>query len=265
MNTMKKILKKISKLAFGKKYSQPLFELLYKISIKGMNFGDSETEDSGEKYVLEYLKRKSDTENFVIFDAGANLGQYATLANKVFSDKAYIYSFEPGKETFSQMSKNTSTIKNIQRYNFALGSFDGEATLNYDKEGSGLASVYERKLEHANISLNTKENIEIKTIDSVYLSNNITHIDFLKMDVEGHELEILKGAGDVLKDKKVSALQFEFGGANIDSRTYFQDFFYLLKENYRIYRVLQDGLKEIKNYSELQEIFTTVNYFAELK
>ncbi|MFA6297466.1 MAG: FkbM family methyltransferase [Candidatus Paceibacterota bacterium] len=262
---MKKTLKKISKLVFGKKYSQPLFELLYKISLKGMNFGDSETEDSGEKYVLEYLKNKNLEEDFVIFDAGANLGQYATLANKVFSDKAHIYSFEPGKETFSQMSKNTSTIKNIQRCNFALGASVGVASLNYDKEGSGLASVYERKLDHANISLDTKEEIEVKTVDSVCVSNNINHIDFLKMDVEGHELEILKGASNMLDNKKISALQFEFGGANIDSRTYFQDFYYLLEKNYKIYRVLQDGLQEIKKYSELQEIFTTVNYFAELK
>jgi hypothetical protein len=66
----------------------------------------------------------------------------------------------------------------------------------------------------------------------------------------------------MISEKKIDNIQFEFGGCNIDSRTYFQDFFYLLKDNYRIYRVLKDGLFEIPTYKETYEIFTTINYSA---
>ena len=81
----------------------------------------------------------------------------------------------------------------------------------------------------------------------------------------GFGLDLQNKDKEMLEKNGIKAIQFEFGGTNIDSRTYFQDFYYLLKEKYNIYRILQDGLYEIKQYSELQEIFTTINYFAKLK
>lgn len=66
----------------------------------------------------------------------------------------------------------------------------------------------------------------------------------------------------MINDKRIDAIQFEFGGCNIDSRTFFQDFFYLLKDNYKIYRVLKDGLLEMPIYKETYEIFITINYLA---
>ena len=80
--------------------------------------------------------------------------------------------------------------------------------------------------------------------------------------IEGHELKALKGAARMINEKKVDVIQFEFGGCNIDSRTYFQDFFYLLKDNFTIYRILRDGLLEMPTYQETHEIFITINYLA---
>ncbi len=63
----------------------------------------------------------------------------------------------------------------------------------------------------------------------------------------------------------VDFIQFEFGGCNIDSRTYFQDFYYLLNDRYKISRILKDGLYPISRYKEMYEAFTTTNYLAEKK
>lgn len=80
------------------------------------------------------------------------------------------------------------------------------------------------------------------------------------MDIEGHELYALKGASTLLSEKRISNIQIEFGGCNIDSRTYFKDFWNLLHNDFNVYRVLQDGLWEITKYSERLECFVTSNF-----
>lgn len=85
--------------------------------------------------------------------------------------------------------------------------------------------------------------------------------DLLKIDVEGHELDVLAGASDVLHS--VSVVQFEFGGCNIDTRTYFQDFFYFFtRAGFNLFRLGPKGLDRIAAYSEAEESFQTTNYFA---
>ena len=60
----------------------------------------------------------------------------------------------------------------------------------------------------------------------------------------------------------IDYIQFEFGGCNIDSRTYFQDFFYALDPKYQLHRMVRNGLVPIKRYRETQEIFMTTNFLA---
>jgi len=110
-----------------------------------------------------------------------------------------------------------------------------------------------------------EEVVDIRTIDSFCLEKNIDHISFLKLDTEGNELNILKGAKNMINSEKIDFIQFEFGGCNIDSKTYFQDFYYLLNPRYQIYRILENGLFPIKKYCETNEIFLTTNYLAEKK
>ena len=84
----------------------------------------------------------------------------------------------------------------------------------------------------------------------------------LKLDVEGHELKVLNGAHSLINSNSIDFIQFEFGGCNIDSRTYFQDFFYLLNPYYEIYRLVKDGIVLIEHYEERHEVFVTTNYLA---
>jgi hypothetical protein len=86
-------------------------------------------------------------------------------------------------------------------------------------------------------------------------------IDIVKIDVEGHELSVLKGFGQAILHTKI--IQFEFGGCNIDTRTYFQDFWYFFKErNFSLYIITPLGLSKIEKYIESLEFFSTTNYFA---
>jgi hypothetical protein len=107
------------------------------------------------------------------------------------------------------------------------------------------------------------ERIALTTLDSYCAFEGIQKIDFLKIDAEGHDLEVLKGASTMLAEGRITYVQFEFGGANIDSRTFLRDFVTLLTPRYSLWRLLSDGV-ELLEYSEREEIFITTNFLAEL-
>jgi hypothetical protein len=97
------------------------------------------------------------------------------------------------------------------------------------------------------------------------LDHSIDVIHFIKIDVEGHEIKVLEGAKKMISSNSIYYIQFEFGGTNIDAKSYFRDFFYFLSDKYNIYRIVPDGFFQVKHYSENREIFLYSNYFAELK
>lgn len=260
-----------SKKIFMKKYLfgflsttnfQPLFRGIYRLSLWGMNIGLGGGVDvSGEKYALtKFAKTIPENTTPIIFDIGANQGQFTQALLQIFGNNSIVHSFEPSANTFCILQNKLDGFTNIQIHNFGLGEQNDELTLYLDKEGSGEASLYQRQVSGKKYGIT--ENVKLKTLDNFCFENNIEHINYLKLDVEGHELSVFKGATKMLSIGAIDWIQFEFGGCNIDSRTYFRDFFDLLSLNYNIYRLVRNGLVHINRYHETLEIFTTTNFIA---
>jgi len=261
---IKQLVIKLTMKGFSKIKNQSFWENIYNLSLRQMNFGNGGNfSQSGELFVLKFIRKKLEKESsIIIFDVGANIGNYSKAVNEIFKTKAKIFSFEPSKKTFELFLKNTLNIENIIPNNLGFSDKEHNQLLFTNSEGSGLASVYHRKLDHFGIQMDKTEEIKLTSIDNYCNQNKITRIHFLKLDIEGHEIAALDGAKNMIANKKIDFIQFEFGGCNIDSRTYFQDFYYLLKDNYKIYRVLKDGIQELPSYKETHEIFITINYLA---
>lgn len=228
----------------------------------GCGGGSDVDEVSGERMCFTYIKKNSPKNNYLVFDVGGNEGQYSTAVYNNFEEgTTIIHSFEPSKKNFQILKENTKNFKNIYLNNFGLSDEITSATLYSTDENSGLSSLYNRDLTQFNMSLDNTETIELNTIDNYCKDNKIKEIDLLKMDIEGNEMNALKGATKILKSKKINHIQIEFGGANVDSRTYLKDFWDLLHNNYKMYRIMKNGLYEIKEYKETLEIFFCTNYF----
>lgn len=244
-------------------HNQEFWDNLFRLSLNKMNYGPGDDyRSSGEKGVLDYLKKKfNSSEKLVIFDVGANIGGYTKMVLESLGSKAQVHAFEPSFRTFEMLRKNVNN--DLVRLN-NIGCSDTTQTMSLysDKKGSSLASVYNRRLDDYGISMKEVEQSEFIRIDDYCRKNNIEHIHLLKLDIEGHELFALKGAQEMIDKKNIDFIQFEFGGCNIDSRTYFRDFYNFFHANYDIYRILQKGLYKIDQYSVNLEIFVTVNYLA---
>lgn len=263
-SSKRRVIKVIKHVSMGRRVSQPLWEWLHRLSLEGMNIGSgSNVRDSGELWVIDYLGRySSKNRQAIIFDVGANIGSYSSTVISRLGKTVRLYCFEPSKKAFELLASNIAEHRNVELFNFGCGDKEEFVTLYCDVEGSGLASVYERRLNHFGITMKQTEQIHLRTLDNFCRDKRIEYISLLKLDVEGHELKVLNGAHGLINSNSIDFIQFEFGGCNIDSRTYFQDFFYLLNPYYEIHRIVKDGIVLIEHYEERHEVFVTTNYLA---
>lgn len=196
----------------------------------------------------------------VFIDAGANTGLYTDqLLNNFKNIEVHI--FEPSRVNISILNKKFNN-KNVTVNPVGLSKVNETVELFSDLPGSRIGSLTKRRLDHFNINFDKSEMVRvIKFID--YYNSNLKgqKIDLLKLDIEGHEMDALEGCEDVIDN--IKCIQFEFGGCNIDTKTYFQDFWYFLKNrNFDIYRVSPIGLIEINGYLEQHEYFRTTNFIC---
>lgn len=261
MNKFFKIIKPVLDITARKKGFQRLYSMVYHLGLYGMNYGVSgDINSNGEMNLLRNLRTRIKSPNPVLFDVGANVGEYANLLGDVFGPEARIFAFEPSTPTW-EVLKTKLMHPNIEAINLGLSHAVEDVKLYRSEELSSLASVYPRQLQGGKIA--RYETVSLTTLDQFCAEREIPFIDFLKIDVEGHEIKVFEGAAYMLSRRAIRFIQFEFGGTNIDSRVFLRDFLNLLSPSYRIYRVVTDGVYPVA-YTETLEIFSYSNFFAEL-
>jgi FkbM family methyltransferase len=197
----------------------------------------------------------------LVVDVGGNIGAYTQEVLARFP-QAEVHVFEPAPKNVAILRQKFAGNPRVTLQDCALGSETGTAVLFADTPGSGMASLTRRRLEHFGIRFDHQDTVRRERFEDYWMSAlGGRVIDLVKLDVEGHELEVLKGFGPAIEKTRV--VQFEFGGCNIDTRTYFQDFWYYFKSaDFEIYRVAPFFLQRISAYSEIDEFFSTTNFLA---
>ena len=167
----------------------------------------------------------------LVIDVGANAGQYATrLREAGFAGR--IVSFEPGSDAYSELRRRAAHDQAWTCHQVALGDRDGRATLNValDTEGSSLLEVEPREVRNSPGSRFVgSEAVRLARLDSMWpeLRLRRQHL-YLKLDTQGTELSILRGASSALLDAEfveaeLSLVKLYEGGALIDEVISFLD------------------------------------------
>lgn len=233
-------------------WEHPIYsQTIYKFCTKYLDlwYGDNNFNryTNGEYRLLRLIIPKVS----VVFDVGANIGEYSSEILKINSSVT-IHAFEPGSEAFEKLKHLKLTANN-----FALGD-KKERKMLYREIGVTTHSSF---YNFHNNNLKPSE-VEVQTIDEYCLKNDINHIDFLKVDVEGFEYFVLKGAQKMIGRGAIDYVQFEFSGATIEARVYLKDFIlFFNKFGYILHRIKATSV-EVVNYFPDRERFTLTNYLA---
>lgn len=131
----------------------------------------------------------------IILEAGAHVGNDTAEMARLWPD-ATIHAFEPVPHLFSKLTQNTSRYPNVYRYQVALSDTSGFQTLHVSQGASDEASSLLQPKEHVHIlpTVTFNKNIQVKTItlDTWAKQNKISHIDFMWLDMQGMEYNVLK-------------------------------------------------------------------------
>lgn len=194
-----------------------------------------------------------------VFDVGANVGEWAALAFGINPDLK-IHCFEPSSATYRHL-QSIGLAGDVFLNPFGLGATPCEMTLHLFSDEAGTNSIYRR--EGLNAVQTQTEQIRLDTLDAYCQRQQVEQIDLLKIDVEGHEFEVLKGSLAMLGRGLIQRIQFEYGGTYIDARILLKDMFDLLaKYRYRLYKIYPNSLRLIDRYDQCLENFQYSNWVA---
>ena len=219
--------------------------------IEILNFGEYEPQ---ETQVIRRIADKMDT----MFDIGANIGWYSLMAAKI-NPRSIIHSFEPIPTTYSRLIQNfaLNSIEALQCHNYGFSNVPGSFPFYFYPEGSGNASM-QNLAGRKDVTI---VDCELRTLDSAldWLPSNIM-IDFIKCDVEGNELFVLKGGLQLLRQHKPILLcellrkwSASFGYHPNEAIDLLQGI------GYKVYTVSSDG--KLNQFSRITESTIHTNFF----
>ena len=227
----------------------------FAIGFKGKH-GLTLAEEAFLKGLLPTLERGT------LLDVGANHGSYARFLHQLRPDLPVI-AFEPHPTSYALLVQNAK-LTNVELVNLALSDVDGSVRL-YDfasDDGSTQASLSRDAVALFNVNV-VEHEVTCTTLDQFAAVRGLDRIAFLKIDTEGFDINVLRGARRLLAERRIGAIQFEFIPANIVTRVTMRDFFEVLA-GYRLFRLcLNGGLLPMDHYDvKRHEVYVIHNVIA---
>jgi len=219
---------------------------------------------NGELKLQRVVAENSDPSMlFIAFDVGARIGDWSKSMMHHASSRLTrfkIYAFEPSPESRQAIFDAHSlqiAAGNLQVNALALSDESRKLPFYVPHRLAGTSTLH----PDSRVSYERVFEIETTTADEYCAANSIDHVDLLKVDTEGNDFKVIRGALGLLRSGRIGVLQFEYNHRWIYSRTFLKDVFDLIQDtSYRLAKVCSDGLEVYTEWHpELERYFET-NY-----
>jgi FkbM family methyltransferase len=242
------------------KFNEKIFRVVLG-SLGYMNFSE-DFKLTGERQLLKMLQKKRPIR--LALDIGANRGQWAEMA--LSSSVGKVISFEPQKIPFETLCGLTEIyLGRLEVNNFGLGKIDEMVEMYIHDNSSELSFIDDEITDLPLLSGKTKKSQEIhlKTLDGVYGLNreNFTELDFIKIDIEGHEYEALLGMSNLISELKPSYIQLEMNWHQLFKNQSLYQISKLLPD-YTVHQIFPYGslIHEVDPKSPSRNLFALSNF-----
>lgn len=201
-------------------------------------------------------------QNMCVFDVGANTGLWSEAFLRTQGARvAQHVMFEPMDGNLKQMTRrNANTLSKLtastEIVSAAMGASEGQVEIHFDKDNTTLASVSNTSsdLGHRVIELTQSRMVPLTTVDAAMTARGMDELHLLKVDVEGYEMQVLKGSEQGLSRGRIRNVFFEFGVHQTQNGERFKDFFdYLGDFGFTIYKASRGrnffGLAKVSHYA----------------
>jgi FkbM family methyltransferase len=152
----------------------------------------------------------SATPNPVIFDVGANIGQSVEEFKKLFPSSV-IHSFEPSPGAFAKLQETSRRFSGVHLNNVALGA--SPATAQLQENTSSDMSSFLPLDKDAWGRIEKQTTVQVATLDDYCAGHDIPRVDLLKIDTQGYDLEVVKGARRLMAEGRINLVLIEIGFA----------------------------------------------------
>ncbi len=199
----------------------------------------------------------------VVFDVGAHTGAWTETA-LVFNAALEVHAFEPSRDSFATLAAKNFPPQ-VRRNNIGLGAVAEQRQLFTIGDNSEMRSLYQRvgMEDYGTAAPSAVETVTITTIDAYCEAAGIAAIDYLKIDAEGHDLQVLRGAAGMIGRGAIRLIQFEYGSSNVDSRDLLKDFFdFFAGKPYKLSKIHPEGFRHYPRYNVRLEDFQYQNWIV---
>jgi len=165
--------------------------------------------------------RKHLKPGMIYVDVGTNIGWHLLNASYLVGPKGKVVGFEPSKNIYATLQRNINLNQNnnISTYNIAVGDKDEVLELvRIDHGNDGASTLHPKK--GVNFDHDDKELVEVRHGNNLFDALNLRHIDLLKVDVEGHEISVLKGLSSILQSGRVQSIMIELNEEALNQAGY---------------------------------------------